>query len=132
MKRVIKRVISLALLLLPMQALAAEKSAIKLEFGGTSMTIELSQKPKVISENGNLVLKTTSMSVTLSLPCKATFVGNTGTDVEDVVVSNNDVTKPLCVFTIDGREVGTLKDRKQILSLKRGIYIINGKKVFIK
>ena len=96
------------------------------------MTIELSQKPKVISENGNLVLKTTSMSVTLSLPCKATFVGNTGTDVEDVVVSNNDVTKPLCVFTIDGREVGTLKDRKQILSLKRGIYIINGKKVFIK
>ena len=131
MKRVIKRVITLALLLLPMQAKAGG-SAIKLEFGGTSMTIELSQKPKIFSEDGNLVLKTTSMSVTLSLPCKATFVGNTGTDVEDVVVSNNDVTKPLCVFTIDGREVGTLKDRKQILSLKRGIYIINGKKVFIK
>lgn len=58
--------------------------------------------------------------------------GNTGTDVEDVVVRNNDETKPFSVFTIDGRKVGTLKDRKETLSLKRGVYIINGKKIFIK
>ena len=117
---------------MPMQAPAAEKSAIKLEFGDTSMTIELSQKPKIFSEDGNLVLKTTSMSIALTLPCRATFVDNTGTDVEDVFVRNNDETKPFSVFTIDGRKVGTLKDRKETLSLKRGVYIINGKKIFIK
>lgn len=132
MKRVIKRVLILALLFMPMQAPAAEKSAIKLEFGDTSMTIELSQKPKIFSEDGNLVLKTTSMSIALTLPCRATFVDNTGTDVEDVFVRNNDETKPFSVFTLDGRKVGTLKDRKETLSLKRGVYIINGKKVFIK
>ena len=121
----------LALLFLPME-MQAEGSSIKVEFSGTSMTIELSQQPKIVTEDGKLVLKTNSMSLMLTLPCKVTPVGGSDTAIDQVVVRNNDETKPFSVFTIDGRKVGTLKDEKETLSLKRGVYIINGKKVFIK
>ena len=131
MKKVYSTVMMLAMLLLPSQ-MFAEGAAVKLEFGGTSMTIELSQKPKIVSESGNLVLKTNSMSITLSLPCRATFVGNTGTAIDDVVVRNNDENAPINVFSLEGKKVGVLKDKNEVLSLKRGVYIINGKKIFIK
>ena len=107
--------------------------AIKLEFDGTSMTIQLSQQPKIVMEYGYVVIKTSNKSITLSLPCRATFVDATATTaIDDVVVRNNDETKPFSVFTINGRKVGILKDRKEALSLRRGIYIINGKKVLVK
>ena len=124
--------IQLAFLLLPIQMLAAERSAIKLEFGGTSMTIELSQQPVIVTEDGCLVLKTSTMSVTLSLPCTATFVGISHTAIDKVVMRNNDEEKPLSVFTLDGRKVAMLKNKNELITLKRGIYIINGKKMVIK
>lgn len=96
------------------------------------MTIELSQQPKILTENGNLVLKTNSMTVTLSLPCKATFQGVSNGIEEVVNIRNNSEDKLINVFTIDGRKVATLKDKNETLSLKRGVYIINGKKVLIK
>ena len=111
----------------------SEIKAIKLEFDGTSMTIQLSQQPKIVTEYGYVVVKTNNKSITLSLPCRVTFVDATGTTViDDVVVRNNDETKPFSVFTLDGRKVGILKERKETLSLKRGVYIINGKKILIK
>lgn len=121
----------LTFLLLPMH-MQAEGSAIKLEFGGTSMTVELNQQPKIVSENGNIVLKTNSMSVTLVLPCKVTPIGGSATAIDKVVIRNNDDNAPINVFTLDGKRVATLKDRTDVISLTRGIYIINGKKVFIK
>lgn len=124
--------IQLVFLLLPIQTLAAEGRAVKLEFGGTSMTIELGQQPMIVMEDGYLVLKTSTMSVTLSLPCTATFVGDSQTDIDKVVVRNNDEEKPLTVYTLDGRKVATLKDKDGLITLKRGIYIINGKKMMIK
>lgn len=107
-------------------------SAIKVEFGGTSMIMELSQQPKIISEGGNLVVKTNSTSVTLSLPCKVTPIEISGTAIKNVAVRNNNDNTPINVFTFDGKKVATLKDKKETLNLQKGMYIINGKKVFIK
>ena len=131
MKKIYSTILVLTFLLLPLQ-MQAEGAAIKLEFGGTSMTVELSQQPKIMSENGNIVLKTNSMSVTLALPCKVTPIGGSATAIDKVIIRNNDDNAPINVFTLDGKKVATLKDRTEVLSLTRGIYIINGKKVLIK
>ena len=121
----------LAFLFLPMQT-QAEGASIKVEFSGTSMTIELSQQPKIVTEDGKLVLKTSSMSVALTLPCKVTPIGASNTAIDNVIIRNNDDNAPINVFSLDGKKVGTLKDKNEMLSLERGVYIINGKKVFIK
>ena len=121
----------LALLILPLKVNAAGGSAIKIEYGGTSMTIELSQCPKILSDNGNLVLQTNSMSLSLSLPCKVTVIGNSGTSVKNVFVQNNNQ-NPIDIFTIDGKKITTLKDLNIKQELRKGLYIINGKKVLIK
>ena len=131
MKKIYSTILVLTFLLLPMH-MQAEGAAIKLEFGGTSMTVELSQQPKIVSENGNIVLKTNSMSVMLALPCKVTPTDGSGTAIDKVTIRNNEDNAPINVFTLDGKKVATLKDRTDVVSLTRGIYIINGKKVFIK
>ena len=131
MKKVYSTIMMLAMLFLPVQ-MQAEGAAIKVEFSGTSMTIELSQQPKIVTEDGKLVLKTNSMSVALTLPCKVTPIGGSNTAIDKVVIRNNDDNVPINVFTIDGKKIGTLKDKNEVLSLEKGVYIINGKKVFIK
>lgn len=107
-------------------------SAVRLEFGGSSMTIELSKQPKIVTENGMLVLKTNSMSLMLTLPCKVTPIDGSNTAIDQVVIRNNDENAPINVFSLEGKKVGILKDKNEVLSLKRGVYIINGKKIFIK
>ena len=131
MKKLYSTIMMLAMLFLPNQVFA-EGAAIKVEFGGTSMTIELSQQPKIVNEDGTLVLKTSAMSVVLTLPCKITPIGGSDTGIEDVVIRNNDENVPINVFSLEGKKVGTLKDKNDVLSLERGVYIINGKKIFIK
>ena len=131
MKKVYPTILMLLMLFLPMQ-MQAEGSSIKLEFSGTSMTIELSQQPKIVTEDGKLVLKTNSMSVALTLPCKVTPIGGSNTAIDQVVIRNNYDNAPINVYSLDGKKVGTLKDKNEVLSLERGVYIINGKKVFIK
>ena len=131
MKKLYSTILMLVMLLLPIQ-MRAEGSAIKVEFGDTSMTIELSQQPKIVTEDGKLVLKTNSMSLMLTLPCKVTPVGGSDTAIDQVVVRNNDENAPINVFSLEGKKVGILKDKNEVLSLKRGVYIINGKKIFIK
>ena len=112
---------------------AATAQAIKIEFGGTSMTIELSENPKIVTSGSNIVLKTNSASVTISLPCKVTIVDGSSTDIKEVVnIRNNNDDAPLNVFSLDGRKIAVLEDKSQLLSLKHGIYIINGKKMIIK
>lgn len=120
-----------ALLFLPLQ-MKAEGVAIRVEYGSTSMTIELNEQPKIINENGVLILNTSSLSVALSLPCKVTPIGGSNTAVEKVVIRNNEDNNTINVFTLDGKKVATLKDKKEAISLERGIYIINGKKILIK
>lgn len=131
MKKVYSTILVILVLLLPMQ-IRAEGAAIKVEFSGTSITIELSQQPKIVTEDGKLVLKTSSMSVALTLPCKVTPIGGSNTAIDNVVIRNNDDDAPINVYSLDGKKVGTLKDKNEVLSLERGVYIINGKKVFIK
>ena len=130
-KKLFPTILLLAMIMLPME-MQAEGSSIKVEFSGTSMTIELSQQPKIVSEDGKLVIKTNSMSVALTLPCKVTPIGGSNTAIDKVVIRNNDDNVPINVFTIDGKKIGTLKDKNGVLSLESGIYIINGKKVIIK
>lgn len=130
MKKFYSTIILLAMALMPIQIHAG--SSIKLEFGGTSMVIELSQQPKIVYEGGNLVLKTNTLSVTLSLPCTVSPIGDSETAIEKVVVRNDSAEYPLNVYTLDGKKVATLKDKNEALSLDTGIYIINGKKVLIK
>ena len=131
MKKIYSTILVLTFLLLPLQ-MQAEGAAIKLEFGGTSMTVELSQQPKIMSENGNIVLKTNSMSVMLALPCKVTPTDGSGTAIDKVTIRNNEDNAPINVFTLDGKKVATLKDRTDVISLTRGIYIINGKKYYAR
>jgi hypothetical protein len=66
MKRIILIIMIFAMTLYSLQ-IQAEGSSIKVEFSGTSMTIELSQQPKIVTEDGKLVLKTNSMSVAFTL-----------------------------------------------------------------
>jgi hypothetical protein len=131
MRKLYSTILVLVMMLLPVQ-MRAEGAAIKVEFSGTSMTIELSQQPKIVSEDGKLVLKTISMSVSLTLPCKVTPISGSNTAIDKVVIRNNDENAPINVYSLDGKKVGTLKDKNEVLSLERGVYIINGKKVFIK
>ena len=131
MKKLYITILMLVMLLLPIQ-MRAEGSSIKVEFSGTSMTIELSQQPKIVTEDGKLVLKTISMSVALTLPCKVTPVGGSNTAINQVVIRNNDDNTSINVYSLDGKKVGTLKDKNEVLSLDSGVYIINGKKMFIK
>lgn len=131
MKKQYSTIMMLAMLFLP-SLVFAEGAAIKVEFGGTSMTIELSQQPKIVNEGGNLMLMTSSMSVALTLPCKVTPVGGSGTAIDQVVIRNNNENAPINVFSLEGKKVGILKDKNEVLFLKRGVYIINGKKIFIK
>lgn len=131
MKKLHITILMLAMLFMSMQ-MRAEGAAIKVEFTGTSMTIELSQQPKIVTEDGKLVLKTSSMSVALTLPCKVTPIGGSNTAIDQVVIRNNDDNTPINVYSLDGKKVGTLKDKNEVLSLDSGVYIINGKKVFIK
>ena len=132
MKIVYSLIALLMMLLLPMQ-MKAEGSAIKLEFGGTSMTIELTENPKIVNSGSNIVLKTNSTSVTISLPCKVTIVDGSSTDIKDLVnIKNNSDDEPLNVFSLDGRKIAVLENTSQLLSLKHGIYIVNGKKIIIK
>jgi hypothetical protein len=125
-------IVLLSMTLFSLQTQATEGSAIKVEYSGTSMTIELSQQPKIVTEDGKLVLKTNSTSVALTLPCKVTPVGGSDTAIDKVIIRNNDENTPINVFSLDGKKIGMLKDKNELLSLERGTYIINGKKVIIK
>ena len=131
MKKLYSAIMMLALLFLPLQ-MKAEGVAIRVEYGSTSMTIELSEQPKIINENGVLMLNTSSISVALTLPCKVIPIGGSDTAVEKVVIRNNEDNTPINVFTLDDKKIATLKDKKEAISLERGIYIINGKKILIK
>ena len=112
---------------------AATAQAIKIEFGGTSMTIELSENPKIVNSGSNIIMKTNSTSVTISLPCKVTIVDSSSTDIKELVNIRNDSDDvPLKVFSLDGKKIAVLEDKSQLLSLKHGIYIVNGKKIIIK
>ena len=131
MKKLYSTIMMLGLLLLPLQ-MKAEGVAIRVEYGSTSMTIKLNEQPKIINENGMLMLNTSSFSVALTLPCKVTPIGGSGSAIEKVVIHNNENNAPINVFTLDGKKVATLKDKNEAISLECGIYIINGKKILIK
>lgn len=123
----------LAMMAFAFNAHAASGQAIKFEFGNTSMTIELSENPKIINSGSNIVLKTNSTSVTISLPCKVTIVDGSSTDIKELVNIRNDSDDvPLKVFSLDGKKIAVWEDKSQLLSLKHGIYIVNGKKIIIK
>ena len=126
----IRTVIAMLALMFSLQTKAVG-NAIKLEYGGTSLTVILSEKPKIVMENGNIVLKTISTSVVLSLPCKATYVDNAEDNPNDIADIRNDDSKPIDVFTIEGKKIATLKNN-EVKNLQRGIYVINGKKILIK
>ena len=104
--------------------------AVKVEFDDSSMTFGLSHHPEIVMEDGYVVIKTILQSITLPLPCKATFVDANGTAIDDVVVYNNDETMPLGIYSLDGKKLATLKDEP--ITLPRGVYIIHGKKIVIK
>ena len=104
MRRVYLLLLALGLLSLPVQ-MFAEGAAIKVEFSGTSMTIELSQQPKIVMENGNVVLKTSSMTVTLALPSKVTLVGGSETAIDKVAIRNNHDNVPIDVYSLDGKRL---------------------------
>ena len=132
MKRFCLSMIMLAMMVLTVNVNAASNQAIKVEFDNISMTIELSENPKIVKEGSNIVLKTNSTSVTIAFPCKVSFVKSSSTAINEVVNISNNSDEPLNVFSLDGRKVAVLKDKAQLLSLKRGIYIVNGKKILIK
>lgn len=126
----IRTVIAMLALMFSLQTKAVG-NAIKLEYGGTSLTVILSEKPKIVMENGNIVLKTISTSVVLPLPCKATYVDNAENNPNGIADIRNNDSKPIDVFTIEGKKIATLKNNED-KNLQRGIYVINGKKILIK
>ena len=130
MKKFYSTIIMFAMMVFPMIANAA---SIKVEYGSTSMTIELNEKPRFATQNGSIILKTSSRSVTISLPCKVRITDNSYSDIHDIInVKNNNDNAELNVFSLDGRKVAVLKDKSESVSLRPGIYIINGKKIIIK
>ena len=116
-----------------LEPIAEGAASIKVEYGSTSMTIDLNEKPQFVTQNGSIIFKTNSTSVTISLPCKAKIIDNSSSDIHDVIyVKNNNDNAELKVFSLDGRRVAVLKDKSKSVSLRPGIYIINGKKIIIK
>lgn len=132
MKRFNMLMILLVMMAVSINVNAASNQALKVEFGSTSITIQLSDNPKIVKEGSNIVLKTNSTYVTISFPCKVSFVKSSSTAINEVVNISNNSDEPLNVFSLNGRKVAVLKDKSQLLSLKRGIYIVNGKKIMIK
>jgi hypothetical protein len=133
MKKYASTIMMLAVMAFAFNAHAASGQAIKVEYGSTSMTLELNENPKIVNGGSNIVLKTYSTSVTISLPCKVTIVDGSSTDIKDLVnIKNNSDDEPLNVFSMDGRKIAVLENTSQLLSLKHGIYIVNGKKIIIK
>lgn len=130
MKKFYSTIIMFAMMVFPMIANAA---SIKVEYGSTSMTIDLNEKPRFVTQNGSIILKTSSRSLTISLPCKVRIADNSYSNIHDVInVKNNNDNAELNVFSLDGRKVAVLKDKSESVSLRPGIYIINGKKIIIK
>lgn len=130
MRKVCYLIVMLAMM--SMVQAQAEGYAIKIEFGGTSMTFLLKENPKIVTENGNLVLKTNSTSVILSLPCKATFVGSADDETNGIVnIRNYSEKQTIDVRTLDGKKVAIM-NKDDMINLERGIYIINGKKILIR
>ena len=114
-------------------SISVDATSIMVEYDNTSMTIDISEYPKIYNSGSNIVLKTNSTSVTISLPCKVTFVDGSSTDIkESANIKNNSDDEPLNVFSMDGRKIAVLENKSRLLSLKHGIYIINGKKLIIK
>ena len=108
---------------------------VNVEYGGTSVSVGMSQSPQIINREGIVELRTNTMTVEITLPCKISFAykSNGGTSISDAVdVRNNHDNTPINVFTLDGKKVAVLKDKSESLSLKRGVYIINGKKFLVK
>lgn len=68
MKKLHSMIVLFAMMAIAFNAHAASGQAIKVEFGSTSMTIELSENPKIVNSGSNIVLKSNSTSVTISLP----------------------------------------------------------------
>ena len=130
MKKLHSMILLLAMMVLPT---IADAASIKVEYGSTSMTIDLNEKPRFVTQNGSIILKTSSTSVTISLPCKVRITDNSSSDIHDVInVKNNNDNAELNVFSLDGRKVAILKDKSESVSLRPGIYIVNGKKIIIK
>lgn len=127
------RRVSIILLIATLFSISVDATSIMVEFDNTSMTIDLSEYPKIINSGSNIVLKTNSTSVTISLPCKITFIDGPSTDIKELAnIKNNSDDEPLNVFSMDGRKIAVLENKSRLLSLKHGIYIINGKKMIIK
>ena len=135
-KKLMKR-FCLSMIMLSMMALffnvnAANNQELRVVYGNTQMAIALSDYPKIVKEGSNIIVKTSYSSETLTLPCKFSFINSSSTAINEVVniLNNND--EPLTVFSLDGKKVAVLKDKSELISLKRGVYIVNGKKIMIK
>ena len=132
MKRFYLSMIILAMMALTINVNAADNQELRVVYGNTQMAIALSDFPKIVKEGSNIIVKTSYSSVTLTLPCKITFANTSSTAINEVVNIRNIGDEPLKVFSLDGKKVAVLKEKSQLLSLKRGIYIVNGKKIMIK
>lgn len=109
----------------------ADNSAIQLIYNNTSLTIELSERPRFVKENSEITLTTDIRSITIALPCKVTFVEQTSGLEDIIIIRNNEEKSPINVFSVDGRKIATIKKEDRYF-LKRGIYVINGKKFLVK
>jgi hypothetical protein len=75
-----KKILSLITMACMSMSMSAKGAAIQLDFSGTSMTNELGQQPKIVTEDGKIVLKTKTMSIAFTLPCKVTPIGGSDSD----------------------------------------------------
>ena len=132
MKRFRLSMIMLAMMALTINVNAANNQELRVIYGNTQMAIGFNEYPKIVKEGSNIVLKIGRSSVTLTLPCKVTVVNTSSTAINEVVNIRNIGDEPITVFSLDGKKVAVLKEQSQLLSLKRGIYIVNGKKIMIK
>lgn len=121
-----------AFLSLSLHIQATEGNAIKLEFGDTSLIIELNKNPRIDIEDGNVILKNNETTIITTYPCTVTIINcSVGTSFDTVKIRNNNQNL-INVYSIDGKKIAILKDLHEKVSLQRGLYIINGKKILIR
>ena len=123
-----KKLMTIAMLAIGVTATAENYKYVTVDCNGAEQSILLESIRKITFENGQIVVNTSEGSQTfLQSETNKMFFSDMETAVTGIATDRKQAT---AIYDLCGRKV--LPAAGQISRLKGGIYIIDGKKIFIK